>query len=176
MLQKPSDKRKKKKAERLNLVPIMDAVFIFIFFLLMSANFNRIMEIGSDIPILSDKEPPKKEKDPLALSLKIQEKTLILTKGLNAQVVKSFKRNDTGEYDLEDLHQTLVEMKKKFVDEDTIIFEPEFDISYEEIIKIMDAVRMIYKTDEAIYSKDKEGMDVKIKSLFGKIIFSNLVG
>ena len=54
----PSSRRKKKPDEKLNLVPIMDSVFIFIFFLLMSAQFIHVMEIGSPVPILSAAEPP----------------------------------------------------------------------------------------------------------------------
>ena len=60
-------KRKKKKVERLNLIPILDAVFIFIFFLLMSAQFLEIYQVGSDLPIATDAPPPK-DKDPLNLT------------------------------------------------------------------------------------------------------------
>lgn len=175
MIQKPSARRKKRVEEKLNLVPIMDSVFIFIFFLLMSANFIKIMEVGSDVPIISDQEPPKKEKDPLALSLKIEEKELVLTKGINAQVVKKFTRLEDGQYAFEDLHQTLIAIKKNNIDEETIILEPNFDISYEELVKVMDAVRMLEKTDEALYKKDKDGLDVKLKTLFAKIIFGSLL-
>jgi hypothetical protein len=38
-----------KKPEKLNLVPILDSVFIFIFFLLMSAQFVDVYEIGSSV-------------------------------------------------------------------------------------------------------------------------------
>lgn len=66
-------------------------------------------------------------------------------------------------------------MKKQHVDENTIIFEPSGDLTYDEIVKIMDAVRMLHRTDEAIFKKNKEGLDEKIKELFSKIIFSNLM-
>ena len=41
-----------KKPEKPNLIPIMDAVFIFIFFLLMSAQFIDLFEIGSSVPMV----------------------------------------------------------------------------------------------------------------------------
>jgi biopolymer transport protein ExbD len=45
MLKIPTSRKRKKPEEKLNLVPIMDSVFIFIFFLLMSASFLKIYEI-----------------------------------------------------------------------------------------------------------------------------------
>ena len=60
----PTSRRTKKKKQGLNLIPILDAIFILIFFLLMSAQFVKIYEIGSDVPIVSDQEPPKDKKKP----------------------------------------------------------------------------------------------------------------
>ena len=171
----PSSRRKKRPDEKLNLVPIMDSIFIFIFFLLMSAQFLQVMEIGSPVPIVSDKEPPKKEKDPLALQLLIEERELVLTKGLNKQIVGRYPRTVDGGYPLDELHTKLVEIKKTVADEEVIIFQPEWDLSYEEVVKIMDAVRILKKTDEAIFMKDKDGLDVKVPTLFSKIIFGNLM-
>jgi biopolymer transport protein ExbD len=153
----------------------MDAVFIFIFFLLMSAQFLHVMEIGSPVPIVTDAEPPKNDKDPLALQLKIQEDALVLTTGLNPRVIGTFKRNETGAYDLDGLHQKLVELKKANLEEESIILQPEWDITYDEIVKVMDAVRLMQNTDEALFKKNKEGIDEKIKTLFAKIIFGNLM-
>lgn len=172
----PSGRRKKRPQDKLNLVPIMDAVFIFIFFLLMSAQFLQIMEIGSDVPIISDAQPPKPDKDPLALQLKIEENALTLMRGLQSQVVARYPRKGDGSYDLELLHQKLVEIKKTRINEENIILQPEWDISYDEIIKIMDTVRLLNNTDDAIFKKGKDGIDEKVKTLFAKIIFGNLMG
>lgn len=174
MLRVPTSHRRKKPEEKLNLVPIMDSVFIFIFFLLMSASFLKIYEIGSDAPIISDAEPPKDQKDPLALTLTMDQNELTLSKGIPSRPIQKFKRDINGEFDYEALHSVLIDIKKQNIEEDTIIFEPFGDVTYEEIVKIMDAVRMINKTDEAIFKTNKDGIDEKIKSLFSKIVFSNL--
>jgi biopolymer transport protein ExbD len=173
MIKVPSSRRKKKTEEKLNLVPIMDSVFIFIFFLLMSMQMIKVMEIGSDVPIVSDREPPK-QKDPLALVLNVTPAELVLTKGLNPVVVGKYPKLESGEYDLEKLHQTLVGLKINNLDEDSIVLEPHFQVSYEDLVKIMDAVRMVHKTDEAIYKPGKDGIDEKVKTLFQKIIFGNI--
>ncbi len=175
MLKIPTSRKRKKPEEKLNLVPIMDSVFIFIFFLLMSASFLKIYEIGSDVPIVSEEEPPKDKKDPLALTLKLDLNELTLLKGIPSEVIQTFQRQADGSFNYEELHAALMDQKKQNLDEDSIIFEPVGDLTYEEIVNIMDAVRMINKTDDAIFKKNKDGIDEKVKQLFDKIIFSNLM-
>lgn len=175
MLKVPSSRKRKKPEEKLNLVPIMDSIFIFIFFLLMSATFLKIYEVGSPVPIISESEPPKEEKDPLALTLVIDNNEIILSRGVPSRQVQKFARQADGQFNFEELHGVLVGLKKQYVNEDTIIFEPIGDLTYEEIVKIMDAVRKLNKTDEAIYRPNKDGIDEKLKELFSKIIFSNLM-
>jgi biopolymer transport protein ExbD len=175
MLKVPTSRKKVKTEEKLNLVPIMDSVFIFIFFLLMSASFLKIYEIGSPIPIVSDSEPPKEEKKPLALTLTIETNEIKISSGIPSQLIKSFSRLESGEFDLEELHKTLIEIKKRNLEEDSIIFEPVGELTYEEIVKVMDSVRSLNNTDEAIFKKNKDGLEEKIKDLFNKIIFSNLM-
>jgi biopolymer transport protein ExbD len=171
----PTSRKTKRTQQKINLIPILDAVFIFIFFLLMSTQFVKVFEIGSDVPIISNSPPPKNQKKPLALTLTINKNNLVLSKGMPSVVVKRVGKNSEGEYNLESLRNILISLKKTNIKEETIILEPLYDLNYEEIIKIMDAVRMLKNTDDAIYSKDKDGIDVKIKTLFSKIIFGNLM-
>ncbi len=175
MYRTPSARRRKNKTDRLNLIPILDSVFIFIFFLLMSANFLKVFEIGSDIPIVSSAPPPKEDKKPLALTLIINSNNLTLMTGVPSRVVKTFGKIDNDKYDSRSLHEYLISIKKNNVSEETIIFEPKIDIKYEELIEIMDAVRMLHKTDEAIYKKTKDGLDERVRTLFNNIVFGNLM-
>lgn len=175
MLRVPTSRRRKKKGEGLNLVPILDSVFIFIFFLLMSTQFIRTTEIASDVPIVSNEPPPKNEKKPLALTLTINESELIVKAGVPSKIMKRFPKLNSGDYDIENLHNYLIDLKKGNMEEKSIIFEPIVDITYEEIVKIMDSVRMFRKTDESLFYRDKDGNDVKIEQLFDQIIFGNLL-
>ncbi|MBL6989195.1 MAG: biopolymer transporter ExbD [Bacteriovoracaceae bacterium] len=174
MYRVPSRKKKKHKISAPNLIPILDAVFIFIFFLLMSANFTKIFEISSDIPIVSNQPPPKSKKPPLALTLKLTANDIKVYTGVPSTYVKRFGRMINGQYDLLSLHDYLIKLKKRHVREKSIIVEPIVDIKYEELVKVMDSVRTLSNTDEAIYQKDKDGLDVRIKDLFSKIVFGNI--
>jgi biopolymer transport protein ExbD len=171
----PTSRRKNKKKQDLNLIPILDSVFILVFFLLMSAQFVKIYEIGSDVPIVSDQEPPKDLKKPLALTVEISPKGFTIKTGVPAQTYKSISKTQSGDYDLFALHDTLVQIKKNNLSEETIVLEPVTDLNYEEIVKIMDAVRKLENTDDALFRKDKNDVQIQIKTLFSKIMFGNIM-
>lgn len=170
-----SRKNLMKRRESINLIPILDAVFIFIFFLLMSTQFVKIFEISSDIPIVSNEEPPKNDKKPLALTVTVKNNEIEISTGVPGVVRKRIKKTNDGLYDLDSLHNYILNLKRSNLTEDNAILEPIADISYEEIVKIMDAIRKIRNTDEPIFKKEKDGTDVQVKSLFNKIIFGNIM-
>ena len=173
MLRAPSRRKRKEPVKRLNLIPILDAVFIFIFFLLMSANFIKIYEVQSDVPIVSTKSPPSK-KEPLALTVKVTSSGLNLYTGVPSKFIKKIKKTPEGEYNLEALHDFMVNLKKSHANERSLVLEPIIDINYETIVKIMDSVRMYRNTDEKAWYKDKTGVDVQAKTLFDQIVFGNI--
>lgn len=173
MYRVPSRRKHRTVAKGPNLIPILDAVFIFIFFLLMSASFIKIYEIPSDVPIVSDSEPPSNQK-PLALTLIFERNGLILRRGVPAQTIGTFGKDRNGDYDLVALRARLIRLKKSYTKEKTIIFEPRIDVEYEKLVQVMDAVRMLKKTDEALFIKDKDGVETKVKELFSNIVFGNI--
>lgn len=169
----PSKRRKRRPDDKLNLTSIMDAIFIFIFFLLMSANFIKVFEINSPIPMVSEEEP-QDDKKPLALTLNIEEDRIDIFTGVPSALYKKISRNTEGKYDLEALHQAMIELKNANPKEEAIIFMPMIDINYEELVKVMDSVRLITNTDEPIFVKGKDGIDTKITTLFSNILFGNI--
>lgn len=174
MYKSPSRRKFRKSFTKPNITPILDVVFIFIFFLLMSANFVKLFEVSSNIPIVSESDPPKSDKPPLSLTLIINKNSLVLKSGYPLRTLRVFKRDAENKYNFENLHNYLIKIKSKNLNEKTIIFEPRFDIEYESLIKIMDTVRVFRPTDQTFYRKLKNGTDVKIKELFDDIIFGNI--
>jgi biopolymer transport protein ExbD len=173
MITPPSQRRKRRPDPKLNLTSIMDAIFIFNFFLLMSANFIKVHEIASPIPIVSEEEP-KDDKKPLALTLIIKEEAIDIMTGVPSTLYKSIPKLADLSYDLVELHNNLIKIKEANPTENSAILNPEIDLEYNEIIKIMDAARLIYKTDEAIYVKGADGLDKKTETLFNNVIFGNI--
>lgn len=171
----PTRRKAKKNNEKINLIPILDAVFIFIFFLLMTTQFIKVYEIGSEVPIISNSPPPKVKKKPLNLTVTIKKSGFVVSHALPARTAYKIKKSASGKYDLPTLHDYLLKLKKKYVHEELVILEPLVDITYEEIINIMDSIRLIKNTDDQLFKKDKEGINIQIKTLFSKIIFGNLM-
>ena len=172
MLRKPSRKNYKYEYKRPNLIPILDAVFIFIFFLLLSANFLKVYEINSNVPTVSS-TPPKKNEKPLNLGIRINRNSISIYTGIPWKKLKTINKKD-GKYDLNLLHDYLIAVKKKNLSERTITLEPVNTIDYETIVKIMDSVRIFKTTDPSLYIKTKDGMDQKVEALFDDIIFGNI--
>ena len=171
----PTRRKAKKGSTKINLIPILDSVFIFIFFLLMSTQFIKVFEISSDVPLVSSQEPPTKEQKKLNLSIIVTSAGFIVSHQLPHASKRQIAKTAEGEYNLEALHSYLAKLKSNYVNEELVILEPKVDIKYEDIIKIMDAVRMLRNTDGALFKKDKDGIDVQVKTLFSKIIFGNIM-
>jgi len=169
MYRAPSRRRRKEAVKSPNVVSILDVIFILIFFLVMSASFNALKEITSPIPIISDEEPPKSKKKPLSLTFVIYQNSISVLTGVPGTIRKTFRRNQEGKFPLEDLHNYLVNLKAKHLGETLAIFEPLANLTYEEIVSIMDAVRTLKRTDKALYYKD-----TRLKALFDNIMFSNI--
>lgn len=165
-------RKKPKKMEKLNLIPILDSVFIFIFFLLMSAQFLEIYEIGSDAPSVKTTDSIKDDKPPLNLTLEVSEDSITVITGLPEKV---YKKIDSigGAYDLQKLEETLAEIKQNNIDEKSVILRPQGSVSYKKIIKIMDTARQL-KGDKTLVIQ-RNGRREKTKTLFEQIIFETII-
>ncbi len=110
----------------------------------------------------------------MTLTIRINQSSIQVLTGADSALQKSFERNPQGGGDLIGLHQYMIQLKKRYPKEEMAILEPLTDLEYGELVEIMDAVRTLRKTDDAIFIKSSEGRDLKINSLFNKIFFSNI--
>ena len=159
--------RRKKiaKTQKLNLIPILDAIFIFIFFLLMSAQFIDIYQIGSDAPITSTTNT-KMDKEPLNLTIKLKGEKISIYTGLNETLYKTFALSQ-----LEALNQSLIELKKQNPKESSAILKPAHNFKYNKIVKVIDHTREITNPNVYITEVDERNRKFPSKKLFDKIIF-----
>jgi len=151
-----------------DLTSVMDAIFILLFYFITYLSFEVYKEISSFAPII-DESQPKEDKKPLALNLKIKPDGISVYTGVPEVLQKTFNKNAEGKYDLENLHLYLLSLKKLNPQEKLCILEPDTEVTYEEITQVMDAARLIHKTDESIYIKDQ-----KVEELFSEIVFANI--
>lgn len=144
---------KMKKPEKLNLVPILDSVFIFIFFLLMSAQFVDVYEIGSSVPMSKVAKDEKQEKDPLNLTLEVTKTQIVVKTGLRSPRSRTFASEQKKE-----IKEYLVELKRQHPKENTMILKADPKISFQNLVAVID------NTQNA---KDSKTL------LFPQIVFDN---
>jgi biopolymer transport protein ExbD len=137
----PSSRRRKKKEAPLNLLPIMDVVFILIFFLLTSAHFLKVFEIGSDLPVFKLATTDIIEKNEFELKAKIGKGSLILFNGVNQESIETFNLNEEFE---ERLKRVLLELKTKYPEKSRVVLIPDLNIPYDKLVSIMDLFRSDY--------------------------------
>lgn len=168
-------KKKKAAACKPNVIPILDAVFIFIFFLLMSAQFLEIYEIGSDAPAVKTvSEDNKDKKPPLNLTLEVKKDEILVKTGLEGNVQKKVGLKD-GNYNFGDLSLALMELKKKHVGETSVIIKPDSKVEYKKLVFIMDTCREVPNEAAAIVAKNDKGETVETRELFNQIIFETII-
>lgn len=121
-----------KKPERLNLVPIMDSVFIFIFFLLSSAQFIEMFEIDISTPITKEIE---KQEDVKNFNLVVIPKEKEISIELGLEDVKKYTFNYIQR---DDVIKFLLDLKKKYPRENTLRIRTLPEIDFEKAIQAID--------------------------------------
>ncbi len=122
-----------KKPEKINLIPIMDAVFIFIFFLLMSAQFINVHEIGSSVPMVREVRDFKEEKDPLNLVLEVHQEKVIVRRGKEGREIASYNDSQWAE-----LRGTLAGLKKSHPAERVAQLRSHGKVPFHRLVKVID--------------------------------------
>jgi biopolymer transport protein ExbD len=159
--------RSKKEIPKLNLIPILDAIFIFIFFLLMSAQFIDIYELNSDAPITSMAK--NNQKEPLNLTITLKKDIIRVTTGLNNKLIATFHDNE-----LENFNTQLINIKQLHPKESSAIIRPTNNYPYHKIIKVIDYTREVQKKNTLVTSINDKEKKQQTKKLFDQIIFETM--
>ena len=168
-------KRAGKGVGALNLIPILDAIFIIIFFLLMSAQFIKFHEIASDAPNIKMVDRNRKDKSkPLNLTLEILPDKIVIKTRAEGVTTKVLPLRE-GKYDMEGLLATVVEIKKEHMDETSVILKPVRSVPYQKIIAIIDILRELPKKSPPLEGANEKGKFVKTRKLFDQVIFETII-
>jgi biopolymer transport protein ExbD len=122
---------------KINVIPVLDAVFIFIFFLLMSAQFLDFYEVGTMKPEIEAGESVDKNKSK-NLKVKLLPNQILVTVNPSEDVLQRFTWDERSLVNLKAFMQGL---KQKYPKENSIIIKPQDSIKYEKIIRITDLVQ-----------------------------------
>ncbi len=179
MLRKPTHRRRGKSEQiELNLVPILDTMVTIVAFLLFTMSFLVLAHIESPFPVASMEDLKEQvKKKPLQLTLTLREKEAQVWSPFDLVPKRIIANTAEGIPDLRGIRSVLFEVKNKFPTEQKIVLVPGPEVNYENLILIMDTVRLIEKTDPPVYFKDPAtGQDQVAKFLFPEVVFGNLLG
>lgn len=177
MLKRPSSRSKRdQKQIELNLVPILDTMVTLIGFLLFTTSFLSLVSIESPFPMASPKEVVEKIKEkPLQLTLTLRDNEAELWSPFEKISSIHIPNVTPGSPDVGKIHEALVGIKQKFLDESKLVITPGAGTTYDVLISVMDSVRAIEATDAPIYRKTASGSEEVVKTLFPEVIFGNLL-
>ena len=154
--------REEIKQERLNLVPIMDAVFIFIFFLLFSAQFIELVLLEAEAPVVSTVSSPQDIKEePLNLNIKIKQGRLEVYTGIVPSLNFKVFLDEKNAY--LSLKKRLAELRTQYPKEDELIISPLANTSYEQVVKVIEASQVVPKGMNLTILKD--GRNVTLRKI-----------
>lgn len=130
---------KKIEIPKINVVPILDAVFIFIFFLLMNTQIGEYFQITTAKPIVKSISASQMEElKGKFFKVKVTTDKIAFTEGAKEKVIKEFT---WGAEDLTALHDFAKIMKEKNPKEKSIVVKSKPNVKYKDLVKVVDAVQ-----------------------------------
>ena len=152
--------KKFKKPEKLNLVPIMDAIFIFIFFLLSSAQLVDVYEINISTPIKKEVSSIDDKRN-FNLVVIPNEESLDIEFGLKDVTKKNFNYLQRKE-----VLSFLMDLKKDHPEENTLRIRTKPDVKFNKAIEAIDLTQD-QKLSEKLFTQivfEQEKNDEKISN------------
>ena len=177
-------KRKNRKYRdiQLNIMPFIDVFSVLNTFLLMSAVFLSIGIIKVQIPFFTNSPPPTKPKRSLTVNVdvvldKVTVQTSYTAPPVNAQNYP-FPLTVQG---ITDMHNKLVEIRRSDQETDLVTVFSDDLVTFEDLSKVLDAVKLRRPTDPTIENKfTDEGDDLIEKAnnkifIYPKIVMGSVI-
>ncbi len=161
----------------LDLAPMLALMVNLIPMLLITTVFVRNMIIETPIPTVVQEAIKKDQQDPkVSITLKASRlngfEIDIDQSGAHQKMSIGLSQNQLN---YEELHRHVVKVKQQFPDTFSLQFEPESDLSYKEIVQILDEVRSRKMGDPKLFIVDQTtNQNVEVDLLFPKVEFSNI--
>jgi biopolymer transport protein ExbD len=147
-------RRNAKEAPELNITTFLNLMVVLVPFLLITAVFSRITILELNLPTGAG-DASKANKPKMTVEVMVREKGLEIGNGRT--ILTRFPKVD-DKYDVQKLSEYLLMIKTKYLGKKdaTVLMEP--DIEYENLVLVMDAVRMA----EVVQGDDPEPQEIEL--------------
>jgi len=141
-----SRRERHREATELNITAFMNLMVILVPFLLITAVFSRLTVLELNLPSSQSQAVVDNEPE-FQLEITVRENAIEV--GDRSAGVLSRIDNTADGYDLPELSSYLARVKQQFPDkaDATLLLEP--DISYETLVEVMDAVRVVERVSDS---------------------------
>ncbi len=163
----------------LDLAPLLAVMVKLVPVLLVSSAFAQLMIVETELPQIVQEAITREEKlvKPTVISLSIDKLS-----GVKISTVKNGKESVRNiamaadkEFNFSELHSSLIEIKKENPEVFKIELNPADNVSYKDIVKIMDEVRKSRSNDIRFPVQDeKTGKSSNTDYMFPEVVFSNM--
>lgn len=162
----------------LDLAPLLAVMVKLVPVLLVSSAFVQMMIIETELPQVIQEAIKKQETDPNAASISVAVtkadgvKITLTEKGQQQVVVVGLDQEKKIDYPA--LHAKFVELKKGHPEIFKIDIQPDGDVVYNDVVKVMDEARKVRQKDLRFPVKDeKTGKETTTDYMFPEIVFTN---
>lgn len=162
----------------LDLTPLLAIIMKLVPVLIITSSFLQLTQIDTDLPQVVKEAIQNQDKNldkPIHITL-----TMDTAKNMNILINDNGKEKNLSvaakqkEIDFEQLNKQLVEAKKLYPHIFKLEFAPDENLSYSEIVKIMDEARKARESMEFSFKDSKTGNDVKTDYMFPEVVFANV--
>ena len=147
-------RRYAKEPPELNITTFLNLMVVLVPFLLITAVFSRITILELNLPTGAG-DASKADKPAMAVEVIVREKGLEIGNGQT--VLVRFPKED-DRYDLQTMSEYLLKIKAKYLNKKDAIVLMEPDIEYENLVAVMDAVRIA----EVVQGDDPEPQEIEL--------------
>ena len=162
----------------LDLAPLLAVMVKLVPVLLVSSAFVQMMIVETELPQVVQQAVAREEKKP---NPTIVNMTIDKTEGVRITTTKSGKESVKSvamqgkDFNFAAVHEAVVEIKKENPEVFKIEFSPSANVSYKEIVKMMDEVRKSHDTKVVFPLKDEAtGNTTSTDYIFPEVVFSNV--
>ena len=126
-------------APKINVVSILDTVYIFIFFLLLNLRIDEFYQISTSKPIV--RTVSSSQLDEIKgkhFKIKLTADKIQITEGAKEIVKKEFSWNPEA---IAELHNYMVALKEQNPVEKSIVIKSRGDVKYKDVVRVVDTVQ-----------------------------------
>lgn len=162
----------------LDLAPLLAVMVKLVPVLLVSSAFVQMMIIETELPQVVQQAIQQQEANPQAASITVavskNEGVKITTTENGQQKIEVIGLNKDKQIDYSALHSKFVELKKGHPEIFKISVQPDEDVAYKDVVKVMDEARKARDQQVKFPVKDKKtGAETSTNYMFPEIVFSN---